>query len=225
MELTKIKLDISFKKDVGICVLWGSVILVLMSLFFMIIGNFIGDEVLSDSVKLLGLIKIICLVCLSIITGHLFNKHIVYMYITKKDNLIYTYPYSKKEHILSNLYLIILEVITISIIVFGIVSIVIYFSGTIIFQEIDFDNVSFRDMFISTVFGILSIISTCGILTYLSYRCKSMIVNYVASLLIATIITSSISGFVINIPFEITKILCFSIISSIMLIITIKSKI
>jgi len=172
VELLKIKLEINLKRDVLICVLWGSAVLGLMTLFFMDIGNFVGDEILSDADGLLGLIRICFLVSLCIITAHLFCKHIVNIYITKKDNLIYTYPYSKKQHILSNLYLIILEILLIGIIILPLLFLFIYLSKTVFFRDIDLENIDFINMAISSILGVLSVISSCGILLYLSYKYK-----------------------------------------------------
>ncbi len=103
MNLLKTKLSIYFVKDTIKATLAITLTLLLFSSFFIFVGNMTGDKVLSSIDGLIGMIRMFWIVCLSVCIAHLCNKHVVYNFITKRTNLIYTYPYEKKEHLNSNI--------------------------------------------------------------------------------------------------------------------------
>ncbi len=210
MNLLKTKMSIYFVKDTIIITSVISLILLVFSSFFIFVGKSTGDKVLSSIDDLIGMIRMFWIVCLSVCIAHLCNKHIVYDFITKKINLIYTYPYKKKDHLNSNVQLIIIEMFVI-----GIVSFVIYSTFTFILYHLMYQKLNY-DIFSYVLFNLITLVTilvSISTFIYIAYKFKTSSILFIVSLGYAVFQTLSISGFDINYTFEITKLLFTALVS------------
>ncbi len=213
MNLLKTKLSIHFVKDTFFATLLITLILILFSTFFIFVGKSTGDKVLSSIDGVTGMITMFWIVCMSASIAHLCNRHIVYSFITKRINLIYTYPYTKKEHLNSNILLIIIEIFVIGLITCTIFSCYIFIAYSILYKQLNYDIISYATLNLITLSTlIISVIS----FVFISYKFKTSSIIFFSALGYSVFQTLTISGFNINHTFELTKLLLISLLSTIL---------